>query len=60
MTQMDIVTKLIPILLVVCIIWYNMRKMKRNIDAMKQEHCNGSCQGCVHSGSCNTQQKKEN
>lgn len=57
MDKMDIVTKLIPILLVIFIVYYNMRKMKRNMDAMKQEHCTGSCHGCAHSATCSSQKR---
>lgn len=59
MTKMDIITKLIPVILAVCIIWYNMRKIRKNMNVMKQEHCSGSCQGCAHSGSCGSYTKED-
>ena len=40
---MDLITKVIPGLLVVGIVWFNMRKLQRNLNAMKQQHCSGSC-----------------
>lgn len=60
MDKMDLITKVIPGLLVVCIVWYNMRKLQRNLNAMKQQHCDGSCHNCAHSAGCTSAQKKEN
>ena len=34
---MDLITKVIPGLLVVGIVWFNMRKLQRNLNAMKQQ-----------------------
>ncbi len=66
MTQMDIVTKLIPIILVVCIVYFNMRRMQKNLKVMKKEQnanscarsCGGSCKGCSSSASCTSVQEK--
>ena len=59
MDKMDIITKVIPLLLVICIVYYNMRKLRKSLDTMKQEHCNGSCQGCAHSADCASARSSE-
>lgn len=58
MDKMDLITKVIPGLLVVGIVWFNMRKLQRNLNAMKQQHCSGSCHNCAHSAGCTSAQKK--
>lgn len=59
MDKMDIYTKLIPGLMLAALIGYNMFKLQRSLKAMKQEHCNGACQGCAHKNSCTSSQKQE-
>ena len=54
MDKMDLITKVIPGLLVVGIVWFNMRKLQRNLNAMKQQHCSGSC----HNYGCTSAQKE--
>lgn len=57
MDKMDLITKVIPGLLVVGIVWFNMRKLQRNLNAMKHQHCSGSCHNCAHSAGCTSAQK---
>lgn len=60
MNQMDIITKLIPVLLVVCIVYFNMRRIQKNLKEMKKEQngntCSGSCAGCT--SHCSSAQKE--
>ena len=53
-----IFTTVIPIILIIGIVFYNMRKMQKNLNDMKNE-CGGGCNGCVHSSSCNKPEKDE-
>ena len=55
---MDLITKVIPGLLVVGIVWFNMRKLQRNLNAMKQQHCGGPGLNWGHSAGCTTAQKE--
>lgn len=59
MDKMDIVTKVIPGIMLAALVGYNMWKMNRSLRAMKQEHCSGSCQNCAHKNSCTSQQKEQ-
>lgn len=62
MEQMDIITKVVPFILVMLIVYWNMRRIKKNLDGMKQEQqmqkCSGSCHGCAHSAGCTSAQKE--
>lgn len=62
MEQMDIITKVVPFILVVLIVYWNMRRIKKNLDGMKREQqmnsCGGSCHGCAHSTGCTSAQKQ--
>lgn len=52
MTAEQMVTTVIPILLVICIVYYNLRKIKRNLNSMKDAEnnknsgCGGGCASC--------------
>ena len=59
MDKMDIYTKLIPGLMLAALIGYNMFKLQRSLKAMKQEHCNGACQGCAQRESCTSSKKQK-
>lgn len=53
MEKMDIITKIIPAIMIFCLVYYNVRKMQKRAQAMRREHsCSGSCVGCAHSASC--------
>lgn len=60
MTPETIVTTIIPLLLVGCLVYYNLRKIKRNLNQMKEDNqqknnsCGGSCAGCKGCGSATT------
>ncbi len=53
-----IFTTIIPIVLVVGLVAYNLRKMQRNINNMKND-CGNGCKGCAHSESCHKPEKEE-
>lgn len=58
MENTDIFTKIIPAIMVFCIVYYNVRKMQKRAQAMRQEHtCCGGCAGCAHSAGCNKPEK---
>lgn len=58
MDKMDLYTRIIPAILIFCLVYYNVRKMQKRAKAMRQEHsCNGSCAGCAHSASCSSAEK---
>lgn len=63
MDQMDIITKVVPFILVVLIVYWNMRRIKKNLEGAKREQqmnsCNGSCQGCAHSAGCTSAKKQD-
>ncbi|WMI82257.1 FeoB-associated Cys-rich membrane protein [Anaerotignum sp. MB30-C6] len=51
-------TAIIPTILVFCLVFFNVRKMQKNLKNMK-DGCGGGCSGCVHSESCHKPEKKE-
>lgn len=51
-------TTIIPVILIFCIVFYNVRKMQRNIKNMKNG-CGGGCSGCAHSAQCQKPEKKD-
>lgn len=58
MEKMDIITKIIPAIMIFCLVYYNVRKMQKRAQAMRQEHsCGGSCAGCAHSAGCTKPEK---
>lgn len=59
-TMMLIFTKIIPAILIFCLVFFNIRKMQKQAAIMRQEHsCGGSCVGCAHSAGCGTAKQKE-
>ncbi len=55
-----IFTTVIPAILVILIVVWNLRKIRKNLDQMKdQSTCSGSCKGCTHAESCSSIQKNE-
>ncbi|MDD4844751.1 MAG: FeoB-associated Cys-rich membrane protein [Anaerotignum sp.] len=58
MSTETVFTTVIPIIMLVCLVGYNLRKMQKNLKNMKNE-CSGSCKGCAHSVSCSKPEKKE-
>ena len=57
--SMIIYTKIIPAVMIFCLVFFNIRKMQKRASAMKQVHsCGGSCAGCSHSASCSSAEKK--
>lgn len=58
-TTMLIFTKIIPAIMIFCLVFYNIRKMQKRAAAMRQEHsCGGGCAGCNRSAACNSPEKK--
>lgn len=58
MEKMDIVTKIIPAIMIFCLVYYNVRKMQKRAQAMRREHsCGGGCAGCAHSAGCTRPEK---
>ena len=54
-----ILAKIIPAIMIFCLVFFNIRKMQKQAQIMRQEHsCGGGCAGCSHSASCTSQQKK--
>lgn len=53
-----IFTTIIPIILILGIVYYNMRKMQKNINNMKN-NCGGGCSGCAHSDNCHKPEKED-
>lgn len=58
MEHMDLYTRIIPAIMIFCLVYYNVRKMQKRAKAMRQEHsCGGSCAGCAHSAGCSAEKK---
>lgn len=63
MIELDMATicaKIIPAILIFCIVFFNIRKMQKRAQMMRQEHsCGGGCAGCAHSAGCSSAKKEE-
>lgn len=58
MGNTDLYTRIIPAIMIFCLVYYNVRKMQKRAKAMRQEHsCGGSCAGCAHSAGCTAAEK---
>lgn len=55
-----IVTKLLPILLVIIIVAFNLYRINKQIKNSKEAHngCAGGCSGCAQQDNCNSADKK--
>ncbi|AMJ41024.1 FeoB-associated Cys-rich membrane protein [Anaerotignum propionicum] len=58
MDKEAIFTTVIPIILILGMVYYNMRKMQKNLNKMKND-CGGGCSGCAHSSNCNKPEKED-
>ena len=64
MDNMVLFTKIIPAIMIFCIVFFNLRKLQKTAKAMKQVHgdssgCSGCCSGCSHSAGCQLPEKEE-
>ncbi|MFV0363084.1 MAG: FeoB-associated Cys-rich membrane protein [Suipraeoptans sp.] len=58
MDKEQIFMAIIPAILIFCLVFFNVRKMQKNLKTMKQE-CGSGCGGCAHSDNCNKAEKMD-
>ncbi len=58
--SMMVITKIIPAIMIFCLVFFNIRKMQKRAQIMRQEEsCGGKCAGCAHGATCHSPLKKE-
>lgn len=59
-TMILILGKIIPAIMIFCLVFFNIRKMQKQAAAMRREHsCGGSCAGCAHSAGCSAAKQEQ-
>ncbi|MBR4016026.1 MAG: FeoB-associated Cys-rich membrane protein [Anaerotignum sp.] len=54
-----IVTKIIPAIMIFCLVFFNIRKMQKQAQAMRKNHsCENGCAGCANHASCHLPEKE--
>lgn len=62
MTTETLLTTIIPVILIFCLVFFNIRKMQKRAKLMRMEQegkCSSGCAGCAHSATCQSSQKEE-